>query len=55
MNEQMIVKNDQGLGHSNGVLNYMRQATDVASVCREIVNATAQQIGVKRYVRVEGW
>ena len=55
MNEQMIVKSDQGLGHSNGVLNHMRQATDVASVCREIVNATAQQIGVKRYVRVEGW
>lgn len=55
MNEQIVLKNDQGLGHSNGVQTYMRQATDVAGVCREIVSATAQKIGTNRYVRVEGW
>ena len=58
MNEQAIMlKNDHGLGHSNGVQNYMRQATDVAGVCRAIVMETAQQIGKgdKKYVRVEGW
>ena len=55
MNEQIVLKNDHGLGHSNGVQNYMRQATDVAGVCGEIVNATAQKIGTNRYVRVEGW
>ena len=35
----------------------MRQATDVAGVCRAIVMETAQQIGKgdKKYVRVEGW
>jgi len=57
MNEQIVLKNDHGLGHSNGVQNYMRQATDVAGVCRAIVMETAQQIGKgdKKYVRVEGW
>ena len=57
MNEQIVLKNDHGLGHSNGVQNYMRQATDVAGVCRAIVIETAQQIGKgdKKYVRVEGW
>ena len=57
MNEQIVLKNDNGLGHSNGVQNYMRQATDVAGVCRAIVMETAQQIGKgdKKYVRVEGW
>ena len=33
----------------------MRHATDVAQICREIVNATARQIGKKKYVEVEGW
>jgi hypothetical protein len=57
MSEQIVLKNDHGLGHSNGVQNYMRQATDVAGVCRAIVMETAQQIGKgdKKYVRVEGW
>ena len=57
MNDQIVLKNDHGLGHSNGVQNYMRQATDVAGVCRAIVMETAQQIGKgdKKYVRVEGW
>jgi hypothetical protein len=33
----------------------MRHATNVAEICREIVNATARQIGKKKYVEVEGW
>ena len=41
--------------HSNKVFEQMRQATDVAGVCREIVQATAQPIQGKKYVRVEGW
>lgn len=32
-----------------------RQATDVAGVCGEIVKRTAQSIGGRKYVRVEGW
>jgi len=42
---------------NNGVANHIRQATDVAGACREIVMKTAQQIGRgdKKYVRVEGW
>lgn len=33
----------------------MRQATDVAGVCGEIVKRTAITIQGKRYVKVEGW
>lgn len=33
----------------------MRQATDVAGVCRDIVMKTAQTIEGRKYVRVEGW
>lgn len=33
----------------------MRQATDVAGVCREIVMRTAQKIQGRKFVRVEGW
>jgi hypothetical protein len=33
----------------------MRQATDVAGVCAEIVKKTAINIQGKRYVKVEGW
>lgn len=33
----------------------MRKATDVASVCREIVQKTAMDLKGKKYVRVEGW
>jgi hypothetical protein len=33
----------------------MRRATNVAEICRSIVNATARQIGKKKYVEVEGW
>ncbi len=32
-----------------------RHATDVATVCKEIVNKTAVLIQGRRYVRVEGW
>ena len=34
---------------------YHRQATDVAGVCKDIVHQTAQSIGGRKYVRVEGW
>jgi hypothetical protein len=33
----------------------MRQATDVAGVCRDIVSKTALSIQGRKYVRVEGW
>lgn len=33
----------------------MRQATDVAGVCREIVTKTAITIQNRKYVKVEGW
>ena len=33
----------------------MRRATDVASVCREIVLKTAVQIQGRKFLRVEGW
>ena len=52
MSETQIIQHQNGI---NGVAAHIRQATDVAGACREIVNATAQQIGQKRYVRVEGW
>ncbi|NBW22256.1 MAG: hypothetical protein EBR82_81320 [Caulobacteraceae bacterium] len=40
---------------NTGVAQHIRQATDVAGACREIVKATAQRIGNKDYVKVEGW
>jgi len=33
----------------------MRQATDVASVCKQIVTKTALDIQGRKYVRIEGW
>lgn len=33
----------------------MRQATDCAGVCKEIVSKTALEIQGRKYVRVEGW
>lgn len=33
----------------------MRRATDVAGICREIVQKTAQNIQGRKYVKVEGW
>jgi hypothetical protein len=33
----------------------MRQATDVAGVCRQIVLTTARNIQGRKYVQVEGW
>lgn len=36
-------------------MSYHRQATEVASLCKEIVTRTAQNIGGRKYVRVEGW
>lgn len=46
------------LAVSNGTqhqVSYHRQATEVASLCKEIVTRTAQNIGGRKYVRVEGW
>jgi hypothetical protein len=40
---------------SNTVAAYHKQATDVAGVCKDIVQETAQKIGGRKYVRVEGW
>jgi hypothetical protein len=40
---------------TNSVASYHRQATDVAGVCKDIVHQTAQTIGGRKYVRVEGW
>lgn len=51
MSEIPAVYNPNG----NGVSNHIRQATDVAGACREIVKQTCQRIGTKDYVRVEGW
>jgi hypothetical protein len=52
MSETQIIQQGNG---TNGVAAHIRQATDVAGACREIVKATAQRIGQKDYVRVEGW
>lgn len=40
---------------NNQVAILARQSSDVAGACREIVKATAQRIGNRDYVRVEGW
>jgi hypothetical protein len=47
---QLVVSNG-----TNTVAAYHRQATDVAGVCKDIVHQTAQSIGGRKYVRVEGW
>jgi len=52
MSETQIIQHGNG---TNGVAANIRQATDVAGACREIVKATAQRIGQKDHVRVEGW
>ena len=51
MSDEIIVHN----GNNNSVTANWRQSTDVAHVCREIVNQTAKNIGGRRYVQVEGW
>lgn len=38
-----------------GTGQLMRQATDVAGVCRDIVTKTARNIQGRKYVQVEGW
>jgi hypothetical protein len=48
--DQLVVSN--GTQHQVG---HHRQATEVASLCKEIVTKTAQNIQGRRYVRVEGW
>src|SRR5687768_4888689 len=39
----------------DSALALMSQAQNVADVCRQIVLATAMEIGGRRYLRVEGW
>lgn len=51
MSDEIVVHN----GHHNSITTNWRQSTDVAHVCREIVNQTAKNIGGRRYVQVEGW
>jgi hypothetical protein len=51
MSDELVVHN----GHHNSITSNWRQSTDVAHVCREIVNQTARNIGGRRYVQVEGW
>lgn len=46
MNELSIIPNSQEL---------VRQSTDIASLCRDIVVASAIVIQKRKYVRVEGW
>lgn len=53
--EGSIVKVEPSSSHEKNVGTLMRQATDVAGVCRSIVMATAQTIQGRKYVRVEGW
>lgn len=45
----VIESKDKGVG------TLMRQATDVAGVCREVVKRTARNIQGRQYVQVEGW
>jgi hypothetical protein len=40
---------------ASGAISLLRQATDVAHVCREIVLQTVIEIAGRRYVQVEGW
>lgn len=47
---QLVVSN--GTQHQ---VSHHRQATEVASICKEIVTKTAQNIQGRKYVRVEGW
>jgi len=49
--DTQIVPTENG----NGVSKHIRQATDVAGACAKIVRETAQRIGNRDYVRVEGW
>jgi hypothetical protein len=47
---QLVVSN--GTSHQ---VAHQRQATEIASICKDIVTKTAQNIQGRRYVRVEGW
>lgn len=52
MSETQLIQHANG---TNGVAAHIRQATDVAGACAKIVRETAQRIGNRDYVRVEGW
>jgi hypothetical protein len=47
---QLVVSN--GTSHQ---VAHQRQATEIASICKDIVTKTAQNIQGRKYVRVEGW
>jgi len=47
---QLVVSN--GTQHQ---VAHQRQATEIASICKDIVTKTAQNIQGRKYVRVEGW
>jgi hypothetical protein len=47
---QLVVSN--GTSHQ---VAHQRQATEIASICKDIVTRTAQNIQGRKYVRVEGW
>ena len=49
------MENNNALTVRENPAELMRQSTDVAGVCREIVKNTATNIGNKKYVCVEGW
>lgn len=50
----VVPSNGNGNG-KEGALALMRQASDVAGVCREIVLRTAMELNNRKYVKVEGW
>lgn len=52
MSDTQLIQHANG---TNGVAAHIRQATDVAGACAKIVRETAQRIGNRDYVRVEGW
>jgi hypothetical protein len=53
--EQSMSTELQKIENHDGPAELMRQSTDVAGVCREIVKRTARTIGNRQYVQVEGW
>lgn len=51
----LAVVSGNGIEKAENPTTLMRQATDVAAVCRQIVLNTAMELQGKRYVKVEGW
>lgn len=55
MNETTALTVVPAIPEKENATALMRQATDVAGVCREIVMRTAMELQGKKYVKVEGW